>query len=454
MAGQTSEHAAAPADPVLVARLEAIRALAERQADRVIVVGPDLTVIYANRAGWPREALPFKPSKPAKCYEAVLHRKDPCGSCPATEVFASGDVKTVACSSRGDGHACGISQVYPLKSSAGTTDAALILFQGMPQRVQVSLSASGLGEMIGGSAPMRQLFETIQLVANSQATVLIQGESGTGKELVARTIHGLSPRYEKPFVVVECSSLPETLLESELFGHVKGAFTGAVTTRRGLFEEADGGTIFLDEIADTAPTFQAKLLRVLQEGEIKPVGSSRSVKVDVRVLSASNKDLFELVKAKQFREDLYYRLAVLPLFIPPLRERRDDVPSLATRFVADASRRHNRPARTVEPEAMRALVRHEWPGNVRELLNLIERVVVTAPGTSLTLADFFGPASEASASADLRTAVRDVTAQTERSRILEALTQSGGNRLRAAKLLGVSRATLYNKLKTYQIPLH
>lgn len=451
-------------DPVLAARVEAIRALADRQSERVMVIGSDMTVIYANRAAWLAEELPIIPSKPTKCYEAMLHRQAPCGACPAREVFASGEVKSVACSAGGGGRACGMSQAYPLKASDGRTDSVLVLFHeprdpgaGSPSPmgedrlapVSDELPGSGLGDLVGRGPAMRKLFDTITLVANSQATVLLQGESGTGKELVARTIHRLSPRREKPLVVVECSSLPETLLESELFGHVKGAFTGAVTTRHGLFEEADGGTIFLDEIADTALTFQAKLLRVLQEGEIKPVGSSRSVKVDVRVVSATNKNLFDLVQAKLFREDLYYRLAVLPIFMPPLRQRGEDIPLLIDRFVARASRRHNRQCKPVTQQASEALAAHNWPGNVRELLNLVERVVVTAKGDRLTLEDFFGPTSAAPVSQDLRTLVRDVAAQAERTKIVEALAQAAGNRVKAAKLLKISRASLYNKLRTY-----
>jgi sigma-54 interacting transcriptional regulator len=190
----------------------------------------------------------------------------------------------------------------------------------------------------------------IRLVADSSATVLIQGESGTGKELVAKTIHRTSYRRDKPFVVVDYGSLPETLLESELFGHVKGAFTGAHTSKRGLYEEADGGTIFLDEIPDTSATFQAKLLRVLQEGEIKRVGGNQPIKIDVRVISATNKDLVELVKAKAFRQDLYYRLAVLPLSLPPLRDRQEDLPLLVHHFVAASCKRHRQPIRQVSPD--------------------------------------------------------------------------------------------------------
>ncbi|MGE3151607.1 MAG: sigma-54 interaction domain-containing protein [Nitrospiraceae bacterium] len=451
-----------PIDPVLAARVEAIRALADHQSERVMVVSPNLTVIYANHAAWPTGEVPITSSKPTKCYEAILHRQVPCSACPVTEVFASGEVKSVACSAGGVRHACGMSQAYPLKASTGRTDSVLVLFRDVrdsdagaqtvtdrPGSVSNEPQGAGLGDLVGRGPAMRKLFDTITLVANSQATVLLQGESGSGKELVARTIHRLSPRREKPLVVVECSSLPETLLESELFGHVKGAFTGAVTTRRGLFEEADGGTIFLDEIADTTLTFQAKLLRVLQEGEVKPVGSSRSVKVDVRVVSATNKSLFDLVKAKQFREDLYYRLAVLPIFMPPLRHRAEDIPLLIDRFVAQTSRRHNRPCKPVTQEAAEALAAHEWPGNVRELLNLVERVVVTAKGDRLTLEDFFGPAAASPGLQDLRTVVRDVASQTERTKIVEALAQADGNRVRAAKLLNISRASLYNKLRVY-----
>jgi two-component system response regulator AtoC len=249
---------------------------------------------------------------------------------------------------------------------------------------------------------------------------------------------------------VDCGSLPETLLESELFGHMRGSFTGAVANKKGLFEEASGGTIFLDEIADTSPQFQAKLLRVLQEGEIKPVGSNRPIKVDVRVISATNKDLPTLIKAKAFREDLYYRLAVLPLVMPPLRDRRDDIPLLAAHFAAAACRRHRRPAFEIAPEAMRTLTDASWPGNVRELQHAIERAVVTAQGPRLTSQDFFTTAETAAAEApDLRSVSRTAAQGAERVRIEQALHDTAGNRVKAAKLLRISRASLYNKLRAY-----
>lgn len=297
---------------------------------------------------------------------------------------------------------------------------------------------------------MRELFDMLKLVADSHATVLIHGESGTGKELVAKTIHRLSPRRDRPFIVVDCGSLPETLLESELFGHVKGSFTGATAHKRGLFEEADGGTIFLDEIADTTATFQAKLLRALQEGEIKRVGGNQPVKIDVRVLSATNKDLCELVKAKAFRQDLYYRLAVLPIHLPPLRDRKDDIPLLVKHFTARSCARHRQPLREVPEDVLQVLSEAPWPGNVRELQHYIERAVVTTAGPALSCADKMPPVVK-EANDDLRTVGRSAVKQAERARIIQALKQASGNRVRAAKILKISRASLYLKLRDYEI---
>jgi two-component system response regulator AtoC len=240
------------------------------------------------------------------------------------------------------------------------------------------------------------------------------------------------------------------LLESELFGHVKGAFTGAVADKRGLFEEADGGTIFLDEIADTAPVFQAKLLRVLQEGEIKRVGGARPIKVEVRVISAANKDLADLVQAKTFRQDLYYRLAVLPLFVPPLRDRREDIPLLVKHFVVRSCMRNHQPIRHVPQKAMKALSEAPWPGNVRELQHYIERAVVTTTGPDLICQDIEAAVSNEEPQG-LRSTARDAVARTERTSILDALEKTNGNRVKAAKLLKISRAGLYNKLRAYGI---
>ena len=346
------------ADPILAARLEAIKQLAGGLSERVAVMDRGFNVIYANESAWSEDASRWSDHQ-AKCYEAFAQRNDPCGTCPATKLYESPEVQSVACSSGGNGTACGMNQAFPLVSSNGEVETVLVLFKAPPkptkqtsrEHLEVKYE-SKLGELIGSSASMREVLDMIRLVADSSATVLIQGESGTGKELAAKTIHQTSYRRDKPFIVVDCGSLPETLLESELFGHVKGAFTGAHTAKRGLFEEADGGTIFLDEIADTTPVFQSKLLRVLQEGEIKRVGGNQPIKIDARVISATNKDLTELVKAKAFRQDLYYRLAVLPLSLPPLRDRKEDIPLLVQHFVTASCKRHRQPVRQVSPDVM------------------------------------------------------------------------------------------------------
>jgi two-component system response regulator AtoC len=443
-------------DPILAARLEAIKQLAGGLSDRVAVLDRDFNVIYANESAWSEEAS-RRSGDQAKCYQAFAHRQDPCGTCPATKIYDSPDVQSVACSIGGNGTACGMHQAFPLVSSSGEVESLLVLFKAPPKpSKQTSGERAGvkqelrMGELIGSSEPMREVLDMIRLVADSAATVLIQGESGTGKELVAKTIHQISYRRDKPFVVVDCGSLPETLLESELFGHVKGSFTGAYAPKRGLFEEADGGTIFLDEIADTTPTFQAKLLRVLQEGEIKPIGGNQPIKIDARVISATNKDLSELVQAKGFRQDLYYRLAVLPLYLPPLRERREDIPLLVEHFVAMSCSRHRQPPRIVLPEVMQALTQAPWPGNVRELQHYIERAVVTTAGPALSCPGL-APAEAQSAAHDLRSVSRGAATQAERMRIVQALQQAGGNRVKAAKLLKISRASLYNKLRDYNI---
>ena len=448
----------APADPIIAARIEAIKQLAEGLSDRVAVMDRSFNVVYANEAAWTVDQTQTTHRHHAKCYEAFAHRTDPCGTCPATKVFEAPEVQCVSCSSGGDGTACGMRQAFPLADEKGVVASMLVLFKPTPRSQDRAtpedsigqVGSDGLGDLIGRSSIMRQLFDMTRLVADSSATVLIQGESGTGKELLAKTIHALSNRRDRPFVVVDCGSLPETLLESELFGHVKGAFTGAVANRRGLFEEADGGTIFLDEIADTTPTFQAKLLRVLQEGEIKPVGGTRSLKIHTRVISASNKDLAELVQAKTFRQDLYYRLAVLPLYLPALRERREDIPLLVQHFVAASCARHGQAVRQAAERTMRALSDAPWPGNVRQLQHYIERAVVTTAGPWLVCDDLLDVRT-ADEHESLRSTSRGVVAQAERARIVDALERTAGNRLKAAKMLKISRASLYNKLRAYGI---
>ena len=317
--------------------------------------------------------------------------------------------------------------------------------------------ASAFADIVGQSKPMRALFRQVKIVADSDSTVLIHGESGTGKELVARALHQHGPRAHRPFIAVDCGTLPDTLLETELFGYVRGAFTGAVANKKGLFEEAHQGTIFLDEIGTTPLLFQSKLLRVLQEGEIRPVGSTRSVKVDVRVIAAANLDLKHECAEGRFRQDLYYRLAVVPLSVPPLRDRREDIPLLVEHFIQKFCDRRGIPPKRIPAKPLQGLLNAPWPGNVRELENVIERAVLFSPGPdiaaeSLTyLAPTNGAAPTYQALPQLTQKARSAAEETEKEEIREALHRAGQNRSRAAKLLGISRSTLYEKLKRYQI---
>src|SRR5450755_390809 len=249
-----------------------------------------------------------------------------------------------------------------------------------PLRLGDEFSLPGV---IGLGAAMREVARVTHQVAPSRACVLIVGETGTGKELIARAIHDLSPRYSGPYILVNCGAPTESLLESELFGHVKGSFTGAVDNRTGRFEAAHTGSIFLDEINSTTPKLQVKLLRVLQEGEFERVGDIRTVKVDTRIIAATNRDLLDEIDAGRFREDLYYRLNVVPIYLPPLRERRDDIPILVAFFLKRYSEQNRREVRRVHPEAMRLLREHDWPGNIRELQNYVERAVILGDGTEL-----------------------------------------------------------------------
>ena len=317
-----------------------------------------------------------------------------------------------------------------------------------------------LGALKGRSRPMRDLVTLVAMVAPTEATALILGESGTGKELVARSIHVNSARAGNPLVVVNCAAMTETLLESELFGHEKGAFTGADRRREGRFAQADGGTLFLDEIGEMPASMQAKLLRVIQEREVQPVGSDRVRKVDVRILAATHRDLAAEVAAGRFREDLYYRLNVVTVRIPPLRERTEDVPVLAQHFLARYAEKNRKEARGFTPLAMDLLVKYPWPGNVRELENAVERAVILMTGQHVTEAELprpvvqgwrdERPASTAAApepepGGNGTASLTDV----EKQAIARALSSSGGNKSEAARTLGITRKTLHAKLKKY-----
>jgi DNA-binding NtrC family response regulator len=310
------------------------------------------------------------------------------------------------------------------------------------------------GELVGASEPMRQIYALVEQVAPSSASVLITGESGTGKELIARTIHSLSPRRNTSFVAINCSAIPDTLMESELFGHERGAFTGAASRRFGCFELANGGTLLLDEISEMPFSLQAKLLRVLEERKIRRLGSAQELPVDVRVLAATNRDPQEAVRRGTFREDLLYRLNVITIELPPLRRRQEDIPLLAQHLTTQLAERHSRPARFLSPEAVEALQSHTWPGNVRELRNVIERAVIICSGETIErhhLAPYPLEQRAATRSEDTITLpVGTPIEEVERRMILRTLQKTDNNKTRAAELLQISLKTLHNKLRHYR----
>jgi DNA-binding NtrC family response regulator len=313
----------------------------------------------------------------------------------------------------------------------------------------------GRSEMIGSGAAMQRLFELVRRAAASEGRVLITGENGSGKELVARALHDGSRRKAGPFVKLNCAAVPADLIESELFGHEKGAFTGATAVRRGKFELADGGTLFLDEVGDMPAAMQAKVLRVLQESELERVGGQQTLKVNVRVLAATNKDLQAEVAAGRFREDLYYRLAVVLVHAPPLRERKEDIPAMADRFLAEACERNGRRPMTFSREAHLVLQAHDWPGNVRELRNLVERVAILCDGPALGADDVAGVLPGARKPREDRfregAGFHDQVADAEREIILSALARNGENVSETARTLGLERSHLYKKMKALGI---
>ena len=320
------------------------------------------------------------------------------------------------------------------------------------------------GRLLGNSRGMMEVMRQVELAAPTDATLFIAGESGTGKELVARTVHELSPRRRGPFVAVNCAAIPETLLESEIFGHERGAFTGAAERRQGCFELADGGTLFLDEVAEMQPGIQAKFLRVLQEGQFRRLGAKAEIRVDVRVIAATNKELAKALQDGTLREDLYYRLNVFAIALPPLRDRLEDLTDLAQAFVEEFNTRHGRNVRGVDESALDALRRHRWPGNVRELRNAIERAVIVCSG-DLVRAEHLPPLGAPSepgaavdqtgvdpgqaVAADLVLPIGTTVENAERELIRRTLKQTGGNKTRAAELLGICIKTLHNKLHKY-----
>jgi DNA-binding NtrC family response regulator len=337
------------------------------------------------------------------------------------------------------------------------------------ERLERELSYRGvLGDLVGQSAPMQQVFALIQQVAPSKAAVLITGESGTGKELAARAIHQLSPRGAGPFVAINCAALPDTLMESELFGHEKGAFTGALDRRPGCFELAQNGTVLLDEIGDMPLATQAKLLRVLEDQRVRRLGGKSEIQLDVRVIAATNAPLDSAIRENKFREDLYYRLNVFPIPLPALRERKDDIPVLVEALVSNVNHKHGTRVTDVSPDVIARLRAYDWPGNIRELRNVIERAAIIAGEGTVHLAHLpatvtgtraasaaahaaapEGAPSHATPGDGLHVPIGWTIEQAERALIERTLEHTGNNRTRAAEILGISQKTLFNKLKEY-----
>ena len=309
--------------------------------------------------------------------------------------------------------------------------------------------------IIGNSVSMKALRQQLALMAGTNGRVLIYGESGTGKELVAHAIHASSPRSAEPFVEVNCAAIPEELIESELFGHIKGSFTGAHEDKIGKFQKADGGTLFLDEVGDMSLRTQAKVLRALEEQRFEPVGAAGSAQVDVRVVAATNKHLEEEIDRGNFREDLFYRLNVIPFFVPPLRDRREDIPLLADHFLREFTTAYGRKPKELTPEAYRLLMEHHWPGNVRELKNLIERIVILNPQVRVDARHIPLNPSRRPADQSLGRfgSLQEVREAVEREYILKKLEEANGNVTRTAELLGLERSNLYRKMKTLGIGL-
>jgi transcriptional regulator with GAF, ATPase, and Fis domain len=324
--------------------------------------------------------------------------------------------------------------------------------QSMNGHAVPGLDAESHG-LVGASTPMLEVYRMVARVAPTTTTVLIQGETGTGKELIARAVHRASRRSDQPFIPVDCTALAESLLESELFGHTRGAFTGAVSDKRGPFEAACGGTCFLDEIGEVSPCVQAKLLRVLQEREVQRVGGTERHKVDVRIIAATNKDLAALVAEGKFREDLFYRLTVVTIPLPPLRERREDIPMLAEHFLQTFLKVNDQPLRTISPEAMAIIVSYDWPGNVRELQHAIERAAALSTGPALGPGDLPPKIAEVAASATPAPTPRLSLQAAVSAHLRRALKEARWNKKLAAQLLGIHRRTLYRLTKRYGIPL-
>mgnify|MGYP003879131875 CR=1 FL=1 len=436
----------------LLREKQKVEAILESIADGVFTVDGDWRVTSFNRAaeeitGFSREEVIGLPC------ERVFRSPTCRGMCPLRRAFATGGpVYNVEVEiTRKDGRQVPISvSAAPLRDVDGVVIGGVEVFRDLSPLRQLSRELEerySFGQIIGKSKPMRELFALLENVAETDSTVLIYGESGTGKELVARALHYNGPRREGPFVAVNCAALPEALLESELFGYERGAFTGATRSKPGRFELADGGTLFLDEVGEMGLAVQAKLLRVLDQKEFERLGGTKTIRVDVRIIAATNRDLEADVASGRFRRDLFYRLNVVSIHLPPLRERREDIPLLVEHFVRKFGEKMGRKVRSVSPEAMRLLMDYDWPGNVRELENAIEHAFVMMRGDTILPEDL--PETIRERKASVVPGGRGLLEDGERQALLAALEQAGWNRGEAARILGISRTTLWRKMRKH-----
>jgi len=448
-----------------------LAAILNSLGEAVITVDRDHRISHFNRAASRLVGIPPEQAEGKDCREVLRASFGPAQhDCPMGEIAEGGKprVDVEGTLIRADGRIVPVSASWAFfESEAGEVHGFVISFRSFEDIERIAeerKSRFPFRDIVGKSPRVRRIFDLVEAVKDTDSTVLITGESGTGKGLFARAIHELSPRREKPFVKVNAAALTETLLESEMFGHVKGAFTGAVADKVGRFEAADGGTIFLDEIGEISPALQVKLLRVLQDHEFERVGSSRTQPADVRVIAATNRELKGEMRAGRFREDLFYRLNVIPLVVPPLRERREDTPLLVDHILKRLRKRGLDRVRAVSPEAMRFLIDYPWPGNVRELENVLERGAVCARGTVLGMEDLADEVREHSGprpkeSSPVPGAERvtsreggpprspDDPPAGERDLLLRTLEEHRWNRGTAAAALGVDRSTLWRKMK-------
>ncbi len=458
--------------PAPVADERMLSAILHSVHEAVITVDREHRIFWFNRAAERLVGLPADAVVGRDCREVLKASFGPAQSdCPMGDLAEGGKPRQDVDGTlvRADGRIVPISASWAFFEDDRGDRLGFVLsfrsFEEIERIAEERKSRFPYREIVGKTPAIRRLFDLIDVVKETDSTVLILGESGTGKGVFARAIHDLSARKDRPFGKVSCTALTETLLESELFGHVRGAFTGAISDKVGRFEAAEGGTVFLDEVGEISPALQVKLLRVLQEREFERVGSSRTVAVDVRVIAATHRDLKEEMRAGRFREDLYYRLNVIPIFLPPLRERKEDLPLLADHVLKKLRARGLDRIRAVSPEAMRCLMEYPWPGNIRELENVLERGAVISRGPVLALPDLppelqecfrpvrSGPGEavpagpEAGAAADRVPPVGAAGAEGERDTVLRALETARWNRGQAARTLGIDRSTLWRKMR-------